>query len=455
MIESKNIEFKRILNRGILKEIIAFANTQGGKIYIGINDNGNRIGLEDVKSDAEKLSSMIKDNIQPSILNYVDVSIDIKENLLIIEVQRGDGKPYYLTDKGMKPSGVFVRLGNTSVPVSEEDIRNMIIENHGLCYETTRSLDQNLSFEYAKQQFDIRGIAFGAKQMKTLGFYDEDQLYTNLALLISDQCPHIIKAAIFKGDDKTDFKHRQEFAGSLLKQLDDVYLFLTMQNHMDTSYEGLRRVDTYYYDQVALREGLINAIIHRDYGIGGNIFVNVYKHSCEFISLGSLPKGIVLEDIYEGVSKARNEKLAGVFYRLELIEAYGTGIMKIMKAYKNSHLSPEIKITPGAFILRLPSFAQEYMNDSDDSPIVKESSRDYSTKPLGTLNLKDQAAVLNDIIENTSKVGYITRKGIQERYGFGQTKSGNLLRALEVSGRLIKHGKGKNSYYIVKEESKL
>lgn len=445
MLESKNVELKLMLNRSILKEVIAFANTKGGKIYIGVNDEGHKIGLEDIKSDAEKLSSMIRDNIRPSILNYVDISMNLDHNILILEVQRGDGKPYYLAEKGMKPSGVFVRLGNTSVPVNEQDIRDMIIENHGLCYESTRSLEQNLTFDYVRQAFDKRQIPFASTQMQTLGFYDEDNLYTNLALLLSDQCPHIIKSAIFKGDDKTDFKHRQAFSGSLLKQLDDAYQFLKMQNHMDTSYDGLRRVDQYYYSPVALREGLVNAIIHRDYGLGGHIFVNIYKNSCEFISLGALPKGISLEDIYEGVSKARNEKLASVFYRLELIEAYGTGIMKIMTAYKDSSLSPEIKLTPGAFILRLPSFAKQKSEN-----MVKEEAHTYSSRVEKTINLKDIRSVLGDILKRTEENGYITRKDIQDQYGFGQTKSGSLLRTLEEEGRLIKQGKGKNSYYIIK-----
>ncbi len=281
--------------------------------------------------------------------------------------------------------------------------------------------------------------------MKTLGLFDEDGLYNNLALLFSDQCPHIIKAAIFKGEDKIEFKHRQEFSGSLLKQLDDVYQFLEMQNHMNTSYNGLRRVDEYYYSPIALREGLINSIIHRDYGVGGSIFVNIYSNSCEFVSLGSLPKGIHLEDIYEGVSKPRNERLAQVFYRLELIEAYGTGIMKIMAAYTKSRHTPTIKVTPGAFILRLPVLIETTESDS-----VYENEGIYAIDSKETMvNLKGRESVLQDILRLIKEKGNITRLEVQQKYRFGQTKSGQLLNELEKNGKIIKKGNGKNSYYIL------
>ncbi len=396
MRESNTVEFKLVVNKSILKEIVAFANTLGGKLYIDVND---------------------------------------------------DGKPYYLTEKGMKPSGVYKRQGNTSVPVSDNDIRDMIMEYHGMTYEGTRSLNQELTFQYAAHQFKLRELTFEPLQMKSLGLYEEDGLYNNLALLLSDQCPHIIKAAVFKGDDKMDFTHRQEFAGSILKQLDDAYQFLEMQNHLLTTYEGLRRIDAYNYNPTAIREGLLNAIVHRDYGISGNIFINVFRSSIEFISLGSLPKGIRLEDIYEGVSKPRNEKLAGVFYRLQLIEAFGTGIMKIMGAYKEKEIKPEIKVTPGAFILRLPNMAYDSQSDR-----IKEQAAPYQSQ--AGLNLKDTEAVLMDILETIKEQGNISRLEVQEKYGFGQTKSGGLLRELENRDMIVKKGKGKNSYYVISRGGK-
>ncbi len=452
-IESDTIELKEELSKDLMKEVVAFANTLGGKIYIGISDAGEVVGLKEIKEQLEIISSKIRDKIMPSIVNYVKLQKKIVDgkDIIVIEVQRGEGKPYYLKDKGMRPSGVYIRLGNTSIPVSDKDIRLMVVKSHGVTYETTRSLKQNLTFLYARNQFEQRKLEFLQTNFKTLGMIDEDGLYNNLALLLSDQCPHIVKAAIFEGDNKTKFKHRQEFGGSLLRQMNDVYQYLQMHNHMDTTYEGLRRTDNYDYNPITLREGLLNALIHRDYGVGGSIFVNIFDNYCEFVSLGTLPDGLELEDIMEGVSKPRNEKLANVFYRLELIEAYGTGITKILSAYDGLVAKPEFKITPNAFILRLPKLNQleEYMTVKDMHEAYNVSSELGTEKHL--VNIYDREAVINDIMRIIKINGHIMRNDIQKSYGFSQTKSGSLLREMENLGIIIKSGKGKNTYYQLRK----
>ena len=141
----------------------------------------------------------------------------------------------------------------------------------------------------------------------------------------------------------------------MLKQLSDAYEFINLNNNVNSSYEGLLRIDSYDYDKLVIREALLNAIIHRDYSFSGSILVNIYTDRMEFISLGGLPTGLTLDDIMLGVSQSRNEKLANVFYRLELVEAYGTGIQKIKKDYKNTRLTPEFNVTQGAFQVVLPN----------------------------------------------------------------------------------------------------
>jgi ATP-dependent DNA helicase RecG len=410
--------------------------------YIGVDDDGQVIGISDTDIDIEKLSSMIKDKIKPSILNYISIekkSTDSRE-IIEIEVRQGDGKPYYLAEKGMRPSGVYMRLGNTSIPVKESNIRKMIIDNQGLTYETTRALKQNLTFDYFLDQFRSIDVIVDKSNMRSLELVDEDGLYNNLSLLMSDQCPHIIKVAVFQDDDKMTFRFRKEFKGSLLKQLNDVFEFIELQNNMVTIYNGLKRQDLYDYNLSSVREALVNAIVHRDYGINGSIFVNMYSSFMEFISIGSLPEGMTYEDIVQGVSKPRNEKLAQIFYRLNLIESFGTGIRKIMHAYKGHERQPEFVETPNAFIVRLPKFKH-------DDAVVKESSADYYSH---SLNYLDDDAVKRDVILLIEKFGHITRKDIQSRYGFSQTKSGTIIRQLEAEGLIKRNGSGKNTYYILK-----
>lgn len=441
--ESDTIELKESLTKSVVKEIVAFANTSGGRIYIGISDDGNVLGVANPKKDIETLSSMVRDGIIPSIIQYLslqEITMDTKQ-VILIEVQRGDGKPYYISDKGMKPSGVYRRLGNTSIPVSEEDLRKMIVENHGITYESTRSLNQELSFRFLKNEFETAGLAFEERHMKSLDMFDKDGLYNNLALLLSDQCPHIIKAAVFADDNKFNFQHRQEFEGSVLKQMKEVYRFLEMQNHIQTVYNGLERVDQYDYHPLALREGLLNAIIHRDYSMGGCIFVNLYQSFCEFISLGNLPGGLQLDDIMEGISKPRNEKLAGIFYRLKWVEAYGTGIAKIMGTYKDSLYMASYKLTSNGVILRLPKLTST--RPQEKVLTVKEEVALY--------NRDDEESIMENLVQNIRDKGRLTRKEVEELYGFGQTKSGSFLRILSERGEIEKVGKGKKVFYRVKK----
>lgn len=356
-VESDTLELKRCVTKELKKEIIAFANTKGGKILIGVEDDGEIVGVNNANEVCEQISSMINDGIKPDITTMIDLKIvNIEDkDILELNVQRGCSRPYYQSDKGLKPSGVFIRLGNTSIPANETSIRNMIIETDGTKYENIRSLNQELTFNYAKEEFKKRGLSFRKVQQRSLGIIGEDDLYTNLGLLLSDQCQHIIKVAVFEGIDKEVFKTRKEFSGSVLKQLTDAYEFINLNNNVNSSYDGLLRIDSYDYDKLVIREALLNAIIHRDYSFSGSILVNIYTDRIEFISLGGLPNGLTLDDIMLGVSQCRNEKLANVFYRLELVEAYGTGIQKIKKDYKNTRLIPEFNVTQGAFQVVLPN----------------------------------------------------------------------------------------------------
>ena len=197
--ESETVELKSVVVDDIKKEIIAFANCEGGKLYIGVQDDGTVVGLDDPDGAALQISNMVRDAVKPDLtmfLHYETLNEDGKQ-IVAIDVQRGTERPYYLARKGLRPEGVFVRQGYSSVPASNTAIRRMIKETDGDHFEEMRSLEQNLTFEAAKKEFSERNIRFGEAQMKTLGLMNHDGIYTNLGLLLSDQCVHTIKAAAF------------------------------------------------------------------------------------------------------------------------------------------------------------------------------------------------------------------------------------------------------------------
>ncbi len=164
-------------------------------------------------------------------------------------------------------------------------------------------------------------------------------------MLLSDQCMHTIKVAVFQGTDQTIFKDRREFAGSLLQQMNEVYDFIDFRNQTRATVEKLLRIDIRDYPEIAVREALLNLLVHRDYSFSASALVSIYADRIEFVSIGGLMPGIELEDIMIGISVCRNQNLANVFYRLNLIEAYGTGMRKIMKAYEGMKEKPKLEVT--------------------------------------------------------------------------------------------------------------
>ena len=320
--ESETVELKSIVVDDIKKEIIAFANCEGGILYIGVQDDGTVLGVDDPDETALRISNMVRDAIKPDLtmfLHYETIDVDEKK-IVAVSVQQGTERPYYIAKKGLRPEGVYVRQGYSSVPATNTVIRYMIKETDGDHFEERRSLEQNLTFEAAEKEFSERDILFGTAQMKTLGIMTQDGVYTNLGLLLSDQCVHTIKAAVFEGTTQNEFKDRKEFSGSLFRQMEDVYEYIDFRNQMHSTFQKLRRIDQRDYPETAVREALLNLLVHREYSFRASTFISIYTDRIEFTSIGGLVNGVTLKDVLMGISVCRNVKLANVFYRLELIE---------------------------------------------------------------------------------------------------------------------------------------
>lgn len=211
--ESETIELKEIVVDDVRKEIIAFANCQGGTLYIGVRKDGTVAGVEDPDSVALQISNMVRDAIKPDLtmfLHYETLEEDGKK-IVAVDVQQGTERPYYIAKKGLRPEGVYIRQGYSSAPATNTLIRRMIKETDGDRFEEMRSLEQELSFEATAKEFECRNIDFEPQQMQTLKLLNNDGIYTNLGLLLSDQCVHTIKVAVFQGVDQSIFKDRHEF----------------------------------------------------------------------------------------------------------------------------------------------------------------------------------------------------------------------------------------------------
>ena len=437
--ENQNIEFKQEYVSDIRKEVIGFANADGGVVYVGIRKDGAVIGLEDPDSIMLQIVNSLKDSIAPDIMPFVKVQAEQMEGKYVVEIHvtTGTNRPYYLREKGLKPSGVYVRKGSSTQPMTEEGIREMIIENSGRSFESCRSMNQELTFKEFTAQMEARSIAIGPAQMKTLKLIGEDGLYTNLALLLSDQCETTIKVALFQGIDKEIFRDRKEFSGSILKQLEDVYEFIDLVNRTKASFSGLNRTDKRDYPEEAVREALLNSVVHRDYSFSASNLINIYEDRMEFVSLGGLVSGLELKSIFLGVSQSRNPNLAACFYRMRLIESYGTGIGKIQRAYKSEPLQPEFETAKGVFRVTLPN-----RNETEKSGREFIQAESPKTK-------KNSGKQQQKVLDFVSKNGKITRKQVEELIGSGSTKAFKLIKELCEKGQMKAQGAGKHSYYVL------
>lgn len=433
--ESETVELKSAVVDDIKKEIIAFANCKGGKLYVGVQDDGTVKGVDDPDGVALQISNMVRDSIKPDVTMFLHYET-LEENgkkIVAVDIQQGTQRPYYIASKGLRPEGVYVRQGYSSAPATNESIRRMIKETDGDRFEEMRSIEQNLTFESAKREFSERNIPFGESQMKTLGIMSNDGVYTNLGLLLSNQCMHTIKAAVFQGTTQNEFKDRKEFSGSLFQQIDEVYDYIDFRNQTHSTFQKLRRVDRKDYPDVAIRESLLNLIVHREYSFRASALVSIYTDRVEFTSIGGLVSGVTLNDVMMGISVCRNVKLANVFYRLELIEAYGTGIQKIMESYSGTGKTPKIETSDNIFKIILPNLNAQAAEGKSD---VIESTDNDNEKTV--INLAKQQ-------------GTFTRKDIENTLKISSTSCGRLLKQMMDNGQIIKEGKGKNTHYRLSE----
>ena len=428
-VESETLELKQELTKNIKKEIVAFANSKGGTIYIGITDTGEILGLKDIKSDIESLSGMIREGIIGNLTTYTDIEIKEidKKDVIELHITSAPEKPYYLADKGLKSSGVYIRHGSSTIQATDEIIRKMLIESSKKSFEEEISNVQELTFDYANEIFKKRNIEFSNEKFKSLKMITDNK-FNNLALLLSDQNPYTVKCAIFDGTNKTLFKDRKELSGSYLKIVEDAFYYMNLSNHINSTFNGLQRIDKKDYPDFSIREALLNAIIHRDYYFNGSILLSIFDDRIEINSTGGLISTLSLNDVYNGVSESRNPNFAEIFHRLNYVENYGTGIGRIINEYQDSKLKPIIELSENVFKITLPNL-------------------NYTESNKNEFNNMTQEEIITKYVKEKSK---ITRLEVEKLLDIGNTRSKQIINKLLDDHILVKKGTGKNTYYVLK-----
>ncbi|MDO4940340.1 MAG: putative DNA binding domain-containing protein [Erysipelotrichaceae bacterium] len=340
--ENYKEELKRQMIDEIKKEIVAFLNSEGGIIYVGVNDNGT-INDDFLNEDQDliqlKLEGWIQDAFYPLPSNLIRGNFK-KDGVYAIEVKEGNKKPYYLREKGPKPSGVYKRVGASIRKCNDDEILAMIMDSNHYDFESDVSENQDLTFKYFNRICSENNIVLSKKQMTIMGIINSNGAYTNIGLLMSDQSPIEVKFAVY--DNKMNFKIKKTFNGSLLKIIEDVQD--TAERMNDTSAvidtNNWQRTETKSYPGKSLREIILNAFCHSNYFIRSNIKIEFFEDKVKVTSPGGLFKSSI-EDMLKGVQTYRNLKLVHILDKMKYIENFGTGIPRTLEAYENSDRQPE------------------------------------------------------------------------------------------------------------------
>jgi predicted HTH transcriptional regulator len=340
MIESSRIEYKRELSDGLEKEVVAFLNArEGGVIWIGIDNSGEVTGLADCNRIQLVVKDRLKNNIQPSIMGLFDIIHEQRDSkdLIRITVAGGLEKPYYLKKFGMTEKGCFLRVGSAAEPMPQEMIDSLYgrrVRNTIGRMESTRL---GLTFEQLKIYYDARGLTLNPAFMQNLELLTPGGKPNFAAYLLADENGVSIQVAKYRSTSRDDLMENRDYGRCcLVRALKDVLSRMDVENTIYTRIGKIEREERPMIDPRALREAVVNAVVHNDYSNGSSPKFEFFKDRLEITSSGRLPYGVTLDDFFGGYSSPRNKEIMRVFRDLELVEQLGSGVPRILEKYDRS-----------------------------------------------------------------------------------------------------------------------
>lgn len=339
-IETNRVENKELLNEDFEQEVIAFLNyREGGTIYVGIRKNGQVIGIEDVDLKQLQIKDRIKNNIQPSTLGLFDVIVEKMEDKDVIKVviSSGTEKPYYLRKKGRTPEGCYIRVGSSKERMTERMIDDMYAKRIKHTLKDIESPRQELTFNQLKIYYEGHNLNLNDNFLQNLDLLTSEGKYNYNAFLLADENNVSIKLVKYLGTNKLELLENLEFGNRcLITATNNILERLKVENTVYAKIEYFGRKEQEMIDSKALKEAVINAIVHNDYSYGNSPIIELYSDRIEITSSGGLPQELSQEEFLEGVTAPRNKELIRVFKDVDLIENIGSGVLRILDAYDKS-----------------------------------------------------------------------------------------------------------------------
>ncbi len=356
--EGKTLEFKRDLSspEKILRSLVSFANTAGGILLIGVEDKTRRVcGALDTLTQEERLANLISDNILPRLLADIEILPWRKRQVIAVQVYPSPARPHYLKSLGNK-EGVFVRIGSTNRRADQSLIEEFGRLARNQSYDETPIPDLNseaVDFRVASESFSaVRDLR--REDLQTLHLLTRHQgrdVPTHGGLLLfgreQDRRIHFpdawIQAGLFEGKDRSRILDTAEIRSLPIRAVEETMTFIKRNTPRRTIIGEVRRTDHWTYPPTAVREAVINAIVHADYSQrGAPLRISLFSDRLEIENPGLLPTGLTVEDIQKGISKLRNRVIGRVFYELKLIEQWGSGIQRMTTACREAGLADPI-----------------------------------------------------------------------------------------------------------------
>jgi len=444
--ESNNLELKRELTDGFEKEVVAFLNTIGGQLVIGVDDDGQVIGLDNADKVSLAAADRIKNNILPSAMGLFNIESKVEEdkNYIIITVAGGLEKPYYLRKYGMSPNGCYMRIGTQSSQMSQSVIdglfsRRVINTLHNVVSPNQQLTFTQLKIFYEEKGYDVTGEFF----LRNLDLYTEDGKFNYAAYLLADNNGTSIKVARFNGTEKLDIIERNEFGRCcLLKAANNVLERLNVANTTVVRVgSSTRRKEMRLVDPSALREAVLNAIIHNDYINGAYPVFEIYDDRIEIVSSGGLPVGLSEKEFFAGRSLPRNKELMRVFSDMDMCEQLGSGMRKILKSYSTDIFNISEHFISAKFI-----YSEEAMR------ILKEQTGGLNGGLNGGLkDIVSNGTLEDKIIECLKNDNSLTTIEISETIYVSARTIERAIKSLKESGRLKRVGSKKNGSWQIIE----
>lgn len=491
--ESKNVEFKENLpEKSIkyMKSVVAFANGTGGKIIFGIADKTREVvgfDKEDVFKKMDAIANAVSDSCEPAIIPDISLQTIDGKTVIVAEIPEGRQRPYYIKALG-REGGVYVRVAGTTRLADEYMVRELMFEgsnryfDQALCSGLTITDEEIDALCKAMKEQAVKNAhtegqrAFvkdvGRQQLRSWGILIErdgkDYPSNAYAILTGHGGLHVAtQCGVFKGTTKAVFVDRREYTGPLWEQIEEAFQFVLRNIHLGATIVGIYRRDIYEIPPDAIRELIVNAMVHRSYLDHGMIQVAVYDNRLEITSPGKLPMGQTLERMKEGYSKIRNEALAHAFSYMNLIEHWGSGIPRIIEKVKAAGLR-EPEFIGGEVDLRINIYrgqvATETSNGIDSVDKVPDSA---AKMPDTTDKMPDSAAKVPDsadkvpdneqeqqIYKYVLENGFITTATVIELLEVKQRRARAILLNMVESGWLKKEGAARSTIYVRNTEKR-